>query len=125
MKNHPHFFTLQFLALQFSEYDIECIKKAKAFIDGDISHHYTIPEIASHAGISRTKLKAGFKQMVGIAIYHYQQEQRLLQAKYLLDNTYLSIKQISSRMGYMYSINFAAAYKKRFGKSPYRSRKDP
>ena len=103
--------------MRLSEYDIECIRKAKTFIDEDKATHHVIPEIAAHTGISRTKLKAAFKQLYGMGLYKYLTHQRLQKGKYLIENTRLTLKQISHAMGYNYVNNFSAAFKKRFGKT--------
>ncbi len=104
--------------MKFSENDIICVNSAKVFIDADITRHYTIPQVATHAGISATKLKAGFKKLFGTSLYHYQHEQRLNKGKYLLENTNKTMKEISRTLGYRYVNNFGIAFKKRFGKSP-------
>ena len=120
MKSHPHFSQAQLPSLHFSQYDIECINNAKKFIDADITSHHTIPEIVTHAGISSTKLKAGFKKIFHTSIYQYYHEQKMQKALHLLENTDKSVKQISMHLGYRYPVNFTYAFKKRFGKSPSR-----
>jgi AraC family transcriptional regulator, transcriptional activator of the genes for pyochelin and ferripyochelin receptors len=109
--------------LHFTHYDIECVEAAKDFIDADISKHHSIPDIAAHAGMSATKLKASFRQMFGMGIYHYQREQRLQKGKILLEETDKSIKEISRSLGYKYVNNFQIAFKKRFDITAYKLRK--
>jgi len=108
--------------LHFTRYDIECVKSAKDFIDADISKHHSIPDIASHAGMSATKLKASFRQIFGMGIYHYQREQRLQKGKILLEETDKSIKEISRSLGYKYVTNFHIAFKNRFGITAFKLR---
>jgi len=102
-----------------NQYDIECIQSARAFIDADITKHYTIGEIAGYAGINTTKLRADFKKLFNTGLYHYLKEQRLSKGKYLLENTDLSIAEISHALGYKYSCNFSTAFRKKRGKAPY------
>ncbi|HEY5461826.1 MAG TPA: AraC family transcriptional regulator [Hanamia sp.] len=101
-----------------NQYDIECIQNARAFIDADITKHYTIVEIAGYAGINTTKLRAGFKKLFNTGLYHYLKEQRLSKGKYLLENTDLSITEISHALGYKYPCNFITAFRKKCGKAP-------
>ena len=103
--------------MQFSKYDMACINRAKDFIDADKGRHHYISEIAAHAGIARTRLKAGFKKIFGMGLYHYLQEQRLQKGKYLIENTGKTMKEISYSLGYKYVNNFSSAFKKRFGKT--------
>ena len=101
-----------------SQYDIECIQSAKARIDKDITKHYSIGEIAGYAGINTTKLRVGFKRLFNTGLYHYLKEQRLSKGKYLLENTDLSVAEISHALGYKYPCNFITAFRKKYGKAP-------
>jgi AraC-like DNA-binding protein len=110
--------------MKLTSYDIECIQKAKAFIDADMSRHHTIAEIASHAGISETKLKRGFKALIGTGLYHHLIEIRLEKALYLVENSDASLKEISRALGYHGISSFITAFKKKHGKSPAALRMD-
>jgi len=103
--------------MRLTPYDIECLQKAKAFIDADMSRHHTIAEIAAHAHISTTKLKEGFKELFGSGLFHYLREERLEKGKYLLENSGKNLKQISRLLGYKHTCNFNTAFKKRYGKA--------
>jgi len=109
--------------MRLSSYDIECIQRAKNFIDSDIRHHHRISEIAAYALINSAKLRAGFKQLFGSGLFHYLAEQRLRQGKYLLENTDKSLKEISHLLGYKHTCNFNTAFKKRFGRTAGSCRK--
>lgn len=104
--------------MRFSDYDIECIQSAKAFIDADLNRHHTIAEVAVHCGINTSKLRLGFKVLYGQGPYHYLKEQRLEKAKYLLESTHKSLKQIAHDLGYNHTCNFITSYRKRFGEGP-------
>lgn len=104
--------------MYLSEYDIECIKKAKDFIDANFKRRHPISEIATCAGISQTRLKNGFKEIFRKGLYEYLHEGALLKAGSLLENTDKTIKEISRTLGYKYPNNFCIAFKKRFGQSP-------
>jgi len=109
--------------MRLSSYDLECIESAKAFIDADLNRHHTIAEIAAHSGINTSKLRVGFKQLYGHGLYHYLREQRLEKAKYLLETSHKSLKQISHLLGYKHTCNFITSYRKRFGEGPASWRK--
>ena len=104
--------------MRLTPYDTECLYLAKEYIDVDMTRHYTITEIAKHAGLNTTKLRTGFKKLFGMGLYHYLKEQRLQKGKYLLENTYKPLKDISHALGYKHTCNFITAFRKRFGKSP-------
>jgi AraC family transcriptional activator of pyochelin receptor len=111
--------------MRLSSYDIECIKKAKNFIDSDMSRHHTIAEIASHTGISPTKLKKDFKELFGSGLYHYLKETRMDKALYLIEQTEKPLKQISRMLGYRHLTSFITAFKKKYGNPPFHWRNDP
>lgn len=109
--------------MHVSEYDIECVNKAKAFIDADISWHITIAVLAHKSGIGETKLKKGFKQRFGSSVFNYLRIQRMVKAKLLLLETGKPIKQIAKETGFMHANNFTKSFKAYYRVSPNRYRK--
>ena len=109
--------------MQFSDYDIECIKKAKAIIDADISRHYTIEFIAGKTRMGETKLKKGFKQYYKLGLFTYLRKQRMIKAAELIVETNKTIKQIAKTSGFNHSSNFITAFTSYHGLTPtkYRS----
>ena len=108
--------------MQFSEYDIVCIKKAKAIIDADTSRHYTIEFIAGKTSIGKTKLKKGFKQYYNLGLFTYLRKQRMIKAAELIVETNKTIKEIARRTGFKHSSNFITAFASYHGLTPARYR---
>ena len=104
--------------MQFTDYDIECIEKAKSIIDADISRHYTIEFISGKTGIGKTKLKKGFKQYYGISPFTYLRKQRMIKSGKLLLETNKTIKQIAKVVGFGYATNFTTAFTFYYGITP-------
>jgi AraC family transcriptional regulator, transcriptional activator of the genes for pyochelin and ferripyochelin receptors len=104
--------------MNLSVYDIECIQRAKDFIDADVTRHHSIQEIATYSGISATRLKEGFKSFFGKGLFQYLKDKRLQQGKYLIENTDKTLLEISRGLGYRHVCNFISAFKKKFGKPP-------
>lgn len=88
-----------------------------------IAQPYTIVDLANMAGINQTKLKQGFKELMGNTIFGYLQEIRMEQAKRYLLDTDLPIQEISNLSGYTSLSNFSIAFKKVFGTPPSSLRK--
>ena len=80
-----------------TEYDIECLKKARAMIDESNREHYTIGDIARAVGMGATKLKASFTFYYGSGMYAYLRERRMQQAKMMLEDKNKTIKVIARR----------------------------
>jgi len=110
--------------MQFYEYDIECIEKAKKLIDADISSHTTIATLAIKSGIGETKLKAGFKKYYGCSPYAYLRKQRMIKAAELIADTQKTMKQIARTTGFRHTNNFITAFTAYYHVSPGRYRKE-
>jgi len=104
--------------MPLSEYDIECIDKAKALIDADLSIHHSIGYIAAVSGIGATKLKKGFKERYNSSLYAYLRTQRMEQAAAFLENSNKTIKQIAKATGFHYTSNFNTAFSSYYTVSP-------
>lgn len=104
--------------MKLSDYDIECLEKARRLIDRDKRVHHTIDEIAHSVGMGATRLKEGFKQYYGVGLYGYLLTMRMELAKQLLLEGRHTIKSIAHATGFAYTSNFSTAFKKRFGVTP-------
>lgn len=108
--------------MSFTDYDIECFKKAKFIIDADTSVHYSIEILSEKIGIGKTKLKIGFKKYFKMGLFTYLREQRMLKASELLMYSNKTIKEISKATGYKYYSNFLLAFKAYHGLPPSKYR---
>jgi len=104
--------------MQFYEYDIECIEKARKLIDADISSHTTIAVLAMKSGIGESKLKAGFKKFYGSSPYAYLRKQRMIKAAELIIETNKTMKQIAKATGFKHSNNFINAFRAHYDITP-------
>ncbi|HEX5149982.1 MAG TPA: AraC family transcriptional regulator [Parafilimonas sp.] len=109
--------------IKFMVEQVDTIHAAKEFIDGNLPYHFSIPHIARKVGINEQKLKKGFKEIFGMGLYAYRQEEILKMAKCEVEQTTKPVKQIALRNGYKNANNFSSAFKKRFGMSPLEWRK--
>jgi AraC-like DNA-binding protein len=106
--------------------DLPKFEAVKQLISGDITKHYSIPELSAKAEINQFKLKAGFKKLYGQPLFRYLQELRIEKAIELLMNTDMDVRDIAIKCGYGWSTNFAAAFRRKFKLTPseFRTRKD-
>ena len=63
-------------------------------------------------------LNMAFKVCAGVTVYEYLREERMKEAKALLQQTPLTIQDIAYEIGFTDSANFATAFKDRFGLAP-------
>jgi AraC family transcriptional regulator, arabinose operon regulatory protein len=87
-----------------------------------LSHNFDqnidLHEIAKIYHMSYEKLRKDFKEYIGISPYHYLILQRMNEARRLLHQPNISIKEIAARLGYADQYAFSNQFKKLVGVSP-------
>jgi AraC family transcriptional activator of pyochelin receptor len=83
----------------------------------------TIAALARLAGMNRTKLQYGFRQLFRTTIFDYCSELRMQRARELLLAGDLNVSQVAHAVGYDHPNNFTAAFKRRFGHLPSQLRR--
>ncbi|MBF6326979.1 AraC family transcriptional regulator [Nocardia transvalensis] len=87
-------------------------------IHEDPSHPWTLAELSSRAGVSRTTFTTRFTELIGAGPVAYLTEWRMTKAADLLTGTDLTIAAIAHRVGYADAFGFSAAFKRIQGTSP-------
>lgn len=103
--------------------DTEKMQMAKSYILNNLENNITIPIIASAVGTNQCYLKKGFKEVFNQTIFEFIQENRMIKAKYLLENSQQNITEIAFSVGYASLSSFSQAYKNYFGISPFEQSK--
>lgn len=81
-----------------------------------IMHHLDEPlkpldELADIFNSNEYKIKTGFKEIFGYTPFQYHAEQRIKQCKILIENTNLSLTEISIKMGFGSYPHFSKSFK--------------
>lgn len=104
---------------KWSKKDVAVFEMISKVISQNLSKNISIAGLAEKAGMNRTKLQAGFKDVMGQTINNYTCELKMQKAKALLINKPgYSLKQIAAVVGYSCGNHFSAAFKKKFSFSP-------
>ncbi len=103
--------------------DIDRIHEARRILLEEMENPPSLVKLAQRAGLNDRKLKEGFKQVFGTTVFGYLHEQRLQEAKRLLQETNLSIAEVAYAVGFANRGYFAAAFRKQFGENPKEYRK--
>lgn len=98
--------------------EMNCLYEARDYLSLYYATPPTIAELARKIGMSRTKLKAGFKELLGQTIYQYVLDCRMARAAQLLADGNRSVQEVSYSVGYEYPANFTCAFKRYFGYLP-------
>jgi DNA-binding response OmpR family regulator len=77
-----------------------------------------IQELARLTGTNSKRLNAAFRHSAGVTVFEYLREERMKEARKLLQNTGLSVSDIAARVGFSSSANFATAFRERYGMTP-------
>jgi AraC-like DNA-binding protein len=100
------------------------LSRAISRIHRDCSASLTLADLAGNAGMSRSGFAEHFRQKTGLAPIEYVTKWRMLSAGELLRDVNLSVPDVASRIGYNSDAAFARAFKREFGITPARYRRD-
>ena len=84
----------------------------------DLSLPKTIDVLVQSSGMSATKLRALFKEVYGMSIYQFFQENRMEKARQLLKERKRNVSEIAYELGYTHLGHFSDAFKKRYNCLP-------
>ena len=84
----------------------------------DLNQPLSAPTLARASGLSSSHFSRLFKAFTGCSVNAYIKTMRLQQAKYLLETSEISIKEVRGRVGISDASHFARDFKKTFGFCP-------
>ncbi|MCZ7646290.1 MAG: AraC family transcriptional regulator [Planctomycetota bacterium] len=96
----------------------DVIRLAKAHIEAHYAESLTLKGIASAVFLSPTYFSSLFSQTTGKNVFEYVQEVRLTEARRLLGQSSLQVKEVASMVGFETTSYFNRAFKRLIGKSP-------
>lgn len=96
----------------------EKLYNAKDIISNNIATPPTLNELSKMIGLNNNKLKKNFKELFGVPVFKYLQNERLAKAYELLNDSDMNIQEISWYVGYESVSSFSNAFLKKFGTRP-------
>ena len=99
------------------------IKKVCTYVDENLSHDISLETAADFAGVSSFYLSKLFKEEKGETFINFISDKRLEKSRQLLEQTELSIKEITAEVGYNDQNYFSRIFKGKYGLSPKEYRK--
>jgi len=100
------------------------LKRILAFIDEHLNENIAVAELARNAGLSVFHFSNLFKKSTGFSPYQYILHRRVHRARFLLENTNLSVLDVSLDLGFQHQNNFARAFRRITGMTPTRFRRE-
>ena len=100
------------------------MQKVIHLIQKDLSRKITLSQMAQAVNLSGVYLRTLFKSEIGMTPVQYQKKLRLLEARRLLESTFLNVQEIMVRVGLSDDSHFVRDFKKIYGLTPaqYRAR---
>jgi AraC-like DNA-binding protein len=103
----------------FNGKDIErIIQKSCLVIRDNLASNLNMEELAGNLNIGYSNFRKMFKNYTGISPAQYHLSLRIRQAKDLLNNTDLSVKEITFQLGFNSIDYFSRVFKSKTGKTP-------
>ena len=96
----------------------QAVGRAIQLIHDNPAQNWTVAELASNVGSSRSSFTQKFNELIGMPPMTYVSKWRLAQAAALLKDGRNSIAQIVGEVGYESEASFSRAFKREFGKPP-------
>ncbi|NGM66817.1 helix-turn-helix domain-containing protein [Sphingobacterium sp. SGR-19] len=92
--------------------------KAKEIMESNISSPPSLSELSKLIGLNNSKLKKNFKELFGIPVFKFLQEERLNRAYEMLSNTGENVQEVAWHVGYDSLSSFSNAFRQKFGVRP-------
>ncbi len=98
--------------------DTDRIKEAYQILLTRLEHPPSLVDLSRIVGLNRNKLNHGFKALYGGTAFSLLRQARLSKARFLLNNSDLSLSEIAFAVGYNSQSNFTTAFRRHFGTPP-------
>ncbi len=99
------------------------VERAITYINEHFAREITIEQLCARSGLSACYFIRVFRQVTGYAPHEYMVRQRMSHARYLLEYTQLTVKEICFSTGYRSESVFCNAFRKQVGMTPQQYRK--
>jgi AraC-like DNA-binding protein len=94
------------------------IFQAKTLLIRDLSEPPTIAALASAVLMSESQLKQSFREVFGVSIYQYFQQERLERAKQLLSDNNRTVKEVGYELGFTNIGHFSRLFERLYHIKP-------
>lgn len=105
-------------ASQIKESERVKLFEAKEILSNNLETPPSLSELSKQIGLNSFKLKKNFKELFGVPVFKYLQQERLSKAHELLRNQEFSVQEAAWHVGYDSLSSFSNAFAKKFGYRP-------
>ncbi len=101
-----------------SHADLEKIQLAREIITQSMDKPPSLNELSRLIGLNSNKLKRNFKELFGVPVFKYLQNERLQKAHQLLSLGEMTVQEVAWFVGYESVSSFSNAFLKKYGFRP-------
>ncbi len=112
----------EFSVCSYNEKELNRLKKILEYIHINYERRISLEEIAGTINICTNECCRFFRKHMNTTISAYIIDYRIEKSLYLLDNTDLSITELSHRIGFPSASYYAQAFRKKIGFTPFQYR---
>ena len=102
----------------FQSQDRERLEEVKNILAGNLDNPPSLSELSKIIGLNTTKLKKEFKEVFGVPVFKYLQNQRLATAHDMIRGQKATVQEAAWHVGYDSLSSFSNAFAKKFGYRP-------
>ena len=95
------------------------LRKSMEYMDGNLSHHLTLNQIARNSLLSPFHFLRSFTNYYGVTPYQYLLQERLRKAHYYIENRITDIEEIMLRTGFENKRTFQRAFMHKYAITPF------
>ena len=97
---------------------LQLVYKARDILLEDLGNPPDLATLTRKVGTNHNKLTREFQRHLGMTVFEWLREQRLVRAQSMLDGEDLQVQQIAAQVGFKRPGDFGTAFKRRFGMTP-------
>ena len=100
------------------------LAETRRYMEENLDEPLTIPALSRRACLSATTFKEEFRRMYGLPVHTWLRQRRMERAAELLHTSGLSLEKVAQAVGYSSVSQFAAAFRRYYGVTPGKYRKN-
>ncbi len=115
-----HFFgqLAQLESRSFSDIDVQRLERVKKILSDRMDNPPSLTELSKVIGLNTTKLKKEFKEVFGVPVFKYLQNERLTTAHTMISEKTATVQEAAWHVGYDSLSSFSNAFANKFGYRP-------
>ena len=103
---------------------VRVLGKTRRYMEDHLADPLTIPALSRMAMLSATTFKDAFRRLYGLPVHAWLRQRRMERAAELLRDSSLSVLGVAQSVGYGSASQFTAAFRRQYGMTPAKYRKD-